>query len=146
MINPFKEANWQPDTAAKRKFAKSLVVGFPFMALVFIVAGRFSKGAWDFDFALKLGGFGAGAGLLFMLVPAVAGPFYKLWYAVACCIGLVISNVLLGGFYLTLLTGIGLLRRTLGNPPIRKKLDRNAATYWLDADQPTDPKSYFNQF
>lgn len=146
MINPFKEVNWQPDTAAKRKFAKSLIIGFPIIAALFLIAGWISKGTWNLDFPLKLGGIGAAAGALFWLVPAIAGPFYKAWYAIACCIGFVLSNVLLGGFYYTLLTGIGLLRRTIGKPPIRKELDRSAATYWLDADQPTDPKRYFSQF
>lgn len=146
MFNPFKEVNWQPDEEAKRKFAKSLLIGFPIIALVFLMAGRISKGRWDLDFPIQVGVTGAALGVLFMLIPAVAGPFYKLWYALACCIGLVVGNVLLGGFYFTLLTGIGVLRRSLGNSPIRKTLDRNAATYWLDAEQPTDPKRYFSQF
>ncbi|MFT4587452.1 MAG: hypothetical protein ACI9VS_002084, partial [Candidatus Binatia bacterium] len=29
MLNPFKEVDWNPDLPARRKFAVSLVIGFP---------------------------------------------------------------------------------------------------------------------
>ena len=45
MLNPIKEVNWQPDTAARRVFAKSLMIGFPCLALLFLVAGRIKTAA-----------------------------------------------------------------------------------------------------
>ena len=95
MLNPFKEVNWNPDTAARRTFAKSLVVGFPCLALVLLFAGYLTGKGWNFDPSLKLGGIGAAAGVLFYAMPAVAKPFYVVWYALACCIGLVVGNVVL---------------------------------------------------
>jgi hypothetical protein len=146
MVNPFKEVNWTPDTAEKRTFGKSLVIGFPVLALVLLVVLRVKTGLWDSDFPLKLAGFGAVAGVLFMLIPAVATPFYVGWYSIACCIGLVVSNILLGIVFYGLVGGIGLLMRLVGRDSMRQRPDPNAKTYWRDAKQPSDPKRYFRQF
>ncbi len=146
MLNPFKEVNWNPDTAARRTFAKSLIIGFPFVALVFLLVGKLSSGAWNLEFALKLGGLGAAAGVLFYLVPAIAKPFYVVWYALACCMGLVMGNVLMGLLFYVLVTGIGLVKRAFGSQPIRKTPDPQAKTYWLAAAPPSNPKRYFSQF
>ena len=35
MINPFSEVNWNPDRPARKKFAVSLIIGFPAIAVVF---------------------------------------------------------------------------------------------------------------
>ena len=111
MVNPFKEVNWNPDTAALRTFARSLV-----------------------------------AGVLFYAAPVIAKPFYIVWYAFACCIGLVVGNVLLGLIFYVLVTGIGLLKRLGGRQAIRKTPDPQAGTYWVDAPPAPEPKRYYRQF
>lgn len=146
MINPFKEVNWTPNTEERRSFGKSLIIGFPCLALFWLVVGWFSSDEWHFEMAAKLGGIGAGLGVLFYLIPAIARPFYVLWYCFACCIGLVMGNVILSVVYYIFVTGLGLIMRVFGKKPIRKTLDKEAATYWLDAGQPTDPRRYFHQF
>ena len=146
MLNPFKEVNWQPDTAARRMFAKSLMLGFPCLAVFFLLAGRLKTGAWHPVFALQLGGFGAGAGALLCAVPAIARPFYIVWYGLACALGFVAGNVLMALLFYVVLTGTGLLKRGLGRPTIRKTFDRQAATYWHDAPPARSPASYFKQF
>jgi hypothetical protein len=146
MINPFQEVNWSPDTAARRAFAKSLVLGFPCVALVLLVAGWLAGKGWNVPFALKLGGFGAAAGVLFYAVPAVAKPFYVVWYALACCVGLVVGNVVMVLIFYLLVTGIGLIKRFGGRQAIRKAPDRQATTYWIDAPPAPEPKRYYRQF
>ena len=146
MLNPFKEVNWNPDTAALRTFARSLVIGFPCIAVAFLLAGLLAGKGWNISFALKLGGFGAAAGVLFYAVPVIAKPFYIVWYALACCIGLVVGNVLLGLIFYVLVTGIALVRRFFGSQPIRKTPDPQAKTYWLAAAPPLNLKRYFSQF
>ncbi len=146
MLNPFKEVNWNPDTAARRTFGKSLMIGFPCLALVFLAVGWLRGEGADVSFALKLGGIGAGTGLLFYAVPAVAGPFYVLWYGLACCIGLVVGNVVLALLFYVLVTGIGLLKRLGGGQPIRKTPDPQAKTYWFEAPPTSNPGRYFSQF
>ena len=145
MINPYQQVNWKPGTAELRQFAKSLIVGFPVIAIALLLFGRIFHNSWDSPFALKLGAWGSLAGALFFVIPAVAKPFYFVWYAISCAIGLVLGNVLLGTFYYTLLTAIGLLRRAFGASPVRKSLDRNAATYWSDAPPQPEPSRYFSQ-
>ncbi|MFA6546116.1 MAG: hypothetical protein WCS99_16980, partial [Limisphaerales bacterium] len=144
MVNPFKETNWNPDTAARRTFAKSLVIGFPCLAVVLLLAGYFSGRGWNFGPALKLGGFGTGVGALVYAVPAIARPFYVVWYALACCIGLVVGNVVLALVFYVLVTGIGLVKRLGGSQAIRKTPDRQAKTYWRDAPPASNPKRYFS--
>ncbi len=146
MVNPFKEVNWNPDTAALRTFAKSLVVGFPCLAVAFLLIGWFGGKGWNVSFALKLGGLGAAAGVLFYAVPALAKPFYLVWYALACCIGLVVGNVLLGLIFYVLVTGIGLLKRLGGRQAIRKSPNPQADTHWVDAPPAPEPKRYYRQF
>ena len=146
MLNPFKEVNWNPDTAARRTFAKSLVIGFPCLAVVLLLAGYFTGKGWNFKSPLLLGGIGAAAGVVFFAVPAIARPFYVVWYALACCIGLIVGNVVLALIFYVLVTGIGLLKRLGGRQAIRKTPDRLAKTYWIDAPPAPEPKRYFSQF
>ena len=146
MLNPFKEVNWNPDTAALRTFARSLVIGFPCIAVAFLLAGFLGGKGWNVSFALKLGGSGAVAGVLFYAVPAIAKPFYIVWYALACCIGLVVGNVLLGLIFYVLVTGIGLVKRLGGRQAIRKTPDHQATTYWVDAPPTPEAKRYYRQF
>ena len=145
MINPFTQVNWRPKTLELRSFAKSLLIGFPVIALVFLLWHFFRQGTWSFTLPLKIAGFGAGAGLLFLLLPAVARPFYCVWYAVSCAIGLVVSNVLLGGFYYTVFTIVGILRRMLGTSPIQRGPIPGASTYWIDAPPAPEASRYFSQ-
>ena len=145
MVNPFKEVSWNPTVAERRRFAKSLIVGFPCMALIFLLLGHLAGKGWSLPAAMRIGGIGVGAGLLFLLLPSIAKPFYVLWYAIACCIGLVVGNVLLALLFYVLVTGIALLKRAFGSQPIRKRMDKQATSYWRDAEQPTDLQRYYRQ-
>ncbi len=146
MVNPFKEVNWNPDTAARRTFAKSLVIGFPCLAVVLLLAGYFTGKGWNFKPPLLLGGIGAAAGVVFFAVPAIARPFYVVWYALACCMGLIIGNVVLALIFYVLVTGIGLVKRCFGSQAIRKTPDPLVKSYWLDAPPASNLKRYFSQF
>lgn len=147
MVNPFREVNWKPDRAQRRQFAKSWMVGFPCLAVVIWLIGWIARGRWDAHWATALwvAGVGATAGLLLYLLPPIARPFYILWYGLACCVGIVVSNLMLAGMFYLVITPIGLLRR-LGHPDFRKSVDRQCPTYWHDAGPPPPPQRYFKQF
>ena len=83
---------------------------------------------------------------MFYVVPAISGPFYVVWHGLACCVGLVVGNVVLGAVFYVLLTGIGMLKRLGGPQAIRKGPDREAKTYWIDAPPAPEPNRYFRQF
>jgi hypothetical protein len=146
MINPFTEVNWRPDTAAKRKFAVSLIVGFPIIALIFLLIGRWHSGAWNVTLPLWIAVLGAGTGAVLWLLPFIARPFYVVWYGLACCIGFVLGNVLMSLFFFTVVTVTGLLLRLTGRDPLRKGFDKAAKTYWRDVPPVKDPKRYYRQF
>ena len=146
MLNPFREVIWRPGRDDLRRFARSLVIGFPCLAVARLCVMRLSSGGWNFQQALWLGGAGALAGLVLLARPGLARPFYLSWYAVACCIGIVVGNVLLATVFYLLVTGTGILRRRLGRSPIQKTCDRRASSYWQDASQPRAPQYYYRQF
>ena len=142
MLNPFVEVNWNPDAPARRKFALSLVIGFPCLALFFAIITRLA--AWKL--CLWVGGLGCAIGLVLWVLPQIAKPFYVVWYAVGCCIGLVVGNLLFMALYYFVVTPMGLLRRALNPRAFSKNFDKSRATYWEDAQKVLDPKRYYRQF
>ncbi len=146
MVNPFKEVNWNPGPGEKRKFALSLMIGFPCVAVVLLVAGWLRGKGWNIPLAALVGGGGSVLGLLLLALPQVARPFYLAWYFIACCIGTVVGNLALGIVFFVLVTGLGLLMRVFGRRPLRKTFDKGAVTYWRDAERVDDPSRYYRQF
>jgi hypothetical protein len=146
MINPFKQVKWNPDARDRRKFSLSLLIGFPCLAGALLLMGKLTTGSWNFPLAVKVGGIGAAAGLVFLTVPALIKPFYLAWYFLACCIGLVIGNLLLVVVFYSILTVISLLLRAMRHTAIRRTPDRRATTYWQEARPSTDLRRYYSQF
>jgi len=146
MMNPFKEVNWNPDRAERRKFARSLIIGFPCIAVVLILAGWLKTGVWKLQPALMIGGIGFAIGLLLLVLPGISKPFYVLWYGFACVIGLVVGNTLLAVVFYIFITGVGLAMRAAGRCTVSKTVDKQAATYWKNAKPANDPQSYYRQF
>lgn len=146
MVNPFKEVNWRPDMAERRKFALSLVIGFPCVAVLMFLAIRLARGGWNPVPPLWVAGVGAGVGLVLWLLPGVARPFYVVWYGFACSVGLVVGNLLLMGFFYGVMTPIGFCLRASGRDPVKKSFDRSVSTYWVEAERVTDPRRYYRQF
>ena len=145
MLNPFKEVAWNPDRAALRKFARSLMIGFPVIAALFTAVALLKAHTIKL-FPLWLGGIGFALGFMLWLVPRIAKPFYVAWYFIGCCIGIVMGNLLLSLFYFLVLTPFSLLMRARGRDPLRKKFNRNAPTYWQDAQKVVDSARYYRQF
>jgi hypothetical protein len=145
MLNPFKDVNWNPGRADRKKFALSLIIGFPVIAAVFALGTRLASHTWK-PFFLWLGLIGLAVGIVLWLVPQIARPFYMVWYFLGCCMGLVVGNVLFAAFYYLLLTPMGLVMRLAGRDPLQKKLDRTTPTYWRDAEKVVDLKRYYRQF
>jgi hypothetical protein len=144
MINPFREVSWNPDTAGRRAFAKSIALGMPLLALVLGALGWWRAHSWP-AWTWWLAGIGAAAGFVLWLVPQIARPFYLVWNALGCCIGLVVSNVAVTAVYLLVVTPIGLALRLLGRDPLQRRLERERESYWEDAEKPGDAERYFRQ-
>jgi len=145
MLNPFADVNWNPGPDEKRKFARSLIIGFPVIAIFFSIAGRLSTHAWK-PFFLWLGIVGLAVGVVLWLLPIIARPFYIAWYFIGCCVGFVMGNVLFGVFYFLILTPMGFAMRLAGRDPLKRKFDRTTLTYWQDAEKVVDLNRYYRQF
>lgn len=148
MINPFKEINWKPDAKELRKFAWSLIIGFPCIALVFFLAKWMKTHTQpDATFFLQLGGIGALVGLVCMLIPIIARPLYYVWYTLAACIGIVMANLLFAVMFYGLFAPMGLFMRLIGRDPLKLHWQKEAAsTYWQDAEPSPHASRYFSQF
>jgi hypothetical protein len=146
MVNPFTEVNWNPGPRDRRKFALSLIIGFPCIAAVLLLVSLLRGKGWNLPLAAIIGGGGLAVGLLLLGVPQIARPVYVVWYLVACCIGLVVGNLALALVFFVLVSGLGLVMRALGRRPVSKGFDKRAATYWHDAEQVDDPERYYRQF
>ena len=146
MVNPFKEVNWHPDLAQRRKFALSLLLGFPCLAGLFVLAGFVRGHGWHWLVPAWIAAGGVLIGGVLLAVPQVARPFYVAWYFVGCCIGIVVGNLVLSVLFFTLFAGLGLLMRALGRRPFRKGFEPDAKSYWQDAEAPADPERYYRQF
>jgi hypothetical protein len=146
MFNPFKEINWHPSLAERRKFGWSLVIGFPSLAAALLLAGRLVSGIWSVTPFLWLGGCGLAAGALFVAIPLLAKPFYLLWYFLACCIGTVVGNTLLAALYFLIVTPVGAAMRAFGRKAVSKTFDKNMQSYWVDVKKADDVKDYYRQF
>lgn len=144
MINPFHDVNWNPGPAEKRKFAISLIIGFPVLALFFSLVN------WLLHHPEKPGLIWLGAGgfiigVILWLLPQIARPFYVVWYFAACCIGIVMANLIFSLFFLLIFSPLGWIRRMLNPTAFSKSLDKSRATYWQPAEKVTDMKRYYRQ-
>ena len=145
MINPFHDIDWKPGREALRKFAFSLVWSTPIFATLATGAYWLRHGnlaTWP----LWVGAIGVTAGAVFWVLPVLARPFYFVWFFVACCMGIVISNSLLVFFYYSVITPIGLILRLCGRDSMDRKPAQHRATFWRPAEPPAAPSRYFNQY
>ena len=145
MMNPFAEVDWNPDLRARKKFAVSLIIGFPMIAVVFSLIAFLKTHAFN-HFFFWLGIVGLAAGVVLWLLPQIAKPFYQVWYFLACCMGIVIGNVLFAVFFYLVFTPLGLCLRLRRNQGINKSFDKSRKSYWRDAEKPVDLKRYYRQF
>lgn len=145
MMNPFHDVNWNPGVPEQKKFAASLIIGFPAIAAVFTLV-VFLKTHTLGHFPLWLGGIGLTIGIILWLLPQVAKPFYLVWYFIACCMGLVIGNVLFALFFYLVFTPLGLLLRLRQKKAVTKGFDKSRDSYWRNVEKTVDLKRYYRQF
>lgn len=145
VLNPFKEVNWQPDRRERRKFAVSLILGFPAIALVFGGLTWLARHQWK-PFFLWLGLIGLAVGVILWLVPQIARPFYVAWYFIGCCMGFVMGNILLVLFFFLIFTPLGLVLRLTRRKQFSKGFDKTKSSYWQDVTKQPKPEDYYRQF
>jgi len=130
----------RPDRRELRKF--SWVVGGILLLLAAVLWYRDpARGT-----APVLAWIGAPLIALGIVVPAVLKPLYYAWMSLAVVLGFVMTRVLLTVFFFVVLTPFGLVIRLLGRDLLHRRLDRQAATYWLDKEYPIRDRTRFEKF
>ena len=64
-----------------------------------------------------------------LIVPRTLGPVYRVWMKVGEALGWVNTRILLGVLFYGLITPMGLIRRLLGNDPMRREYERGVESY-----------------
>jgi hypothetical protein len=146
MAGKFSEVNWSPDTRERKKFALTLMAGFPFMGLMFSVIGRLASGQWHFVVPGWVAGVGFSLACILWLLPAIALPFYRVWFFLICVIDTILTYVLLTLLFYVVITPAGLLYRLLARKTFQTRPDPAKATYWSDVPPVTDVSRYYRQF
>lgn len=145
MMNPFKEVNWNPDTEDRRTFGRSLMIGFPIIAtvlLLFNLLRTHEVAMWT----IWLGAIGFAVGAVCRAIPAIALPFYYVWYTIGCSIGMVVTNVIIAAIYFLAFAPMGFFLRSTGRDPMERQFYPAGQTYWKDAEKITDNERYFRQY
>ncbi|OGV35028.1 MAG: hypothetical protein A2020_10875 [Lentisphaerae bacterium GWF2_45_14] len=149
MINPFSEINWTPDKDAVHRFGKSMLIGFPCLALLFLAVsvcrGIPLSHALIFPISLTV------AGILIWTIaanaPRLALVFYYPWFFLAACIGFFLSNLLLVIFYYLIFSGIAVIVRSLtSRDPLSLKYKEGQNSWWVEHKSHSDLKRYFKQY
>ena len=121
-----------------RLFGFFSVAGFAIMALVLPVPG------WLFWGLIGLGilqGLAAWAEYYFFIRPV-----YVIMSVIGMAIGMIVGPIVLGLMYYGMFTPLALWFRVVGRRSIEKKLDRQAATYWVDRKGPISPARYLRLY
>ena len=71
--------------------------------------------------------------------------FYIGWMIAVFPIGWVVSHLILAIVYFLIITPFGIARRTIGGDPLKQEIEKDAATYWEELEQPKGKDDYFRQ-
>ena len=74
--------------------------------------------------------------VLAYLAPRLLSVPNKLWFKLGMALGAVVAPIVMALVYFVSIVPIGLIIRLTGKDPLRRKLDQNAKTYWIERDQP----------
>jgi hypothetical protein len=114
--------------SSNRSFGLTFAIVFTIIALWPLVRGRSARG-WALIVA-------AAFLLAALALPRVLAPLSRLWLRLGLLLHAFISPIIMGLVFYTTVTPIGLLRRLLGQDPLRLRLDRDAVTYWIERHPP----------
>lgn len=79
--------------------------------------------------------------------PRALAPFNTIWTRFGLLLSRLTNPLVMGAMYYVVLTPAGLLMRSIGKDPMRRKFDREAASYWIPREPPgPKPDSMSNQF
>ncbi len=118
---------------------------FGLIALVFFGA-LFALALWrDKIIPMALFGVLGFMGLLFLALPGPMQPVHAGWLKVAHAIGRTITSIILTLAYYLVITPSAWLKRLFGGRPLPLKPDPDADTYWIEREEPAQPRERFHK-
>ena len=115
----------------------------PFFALI-AASAHFRHG--NDSVALGLLGGGALLALVYFVVPGAKRAIYFAWVYATFPIGWVISHLVLALVFFGVFTPIAVVMRLAGRDALKRRFDRNAATYWIAREPTRKVERYFRQY
>lgn len=144
------QINWDPSPKETKRFAVSILVGFTIIAwTVWLLQGHWQASleaagmSWG-PLPLLWGG-PMVIGLLSLLHPVIARPFYLVWMGFAFVMGNIMSYLVLGLFFYLVISPLGLLLRLLGYDPLRIRKPI-AGSNWSNHKQPASKDAHERLF
>jgi hypothetical protein len=114
--------------SSNRSFGVTFAIVFTIVALSPLIRGRSTSG-WALIVA-------AAFLLAALALPRMLAPLSWFWLRFGLLLHACISPIIMGLVFYTTVTPIGLVRRLLGQDPLRLRFDRDAVTYWIERHPP----------
>ena len=127
-----------PDRRELRRFA--LVLGG---ALLVLGSFAWYRGSGVAPYLLLPGAVIAVCGLV---APAALRWLFFTWMAIGLVLGTIMTAIILTVVFVVAITPIGLVLRLLGRDPLQRKLDPEAASYWIPKERPTNDPSRLEKY
>ena len=125
------------DTKQRRKFG---VVAFVFFGALFAL------GLWTEKLIpVFLFGFLCLLGLGLICMPGPMGPIYRAWLKLARLFGRMVTVMTLALTYYLVVTPSAMIKWMFGGRPIQVKPDKDALSYWVERDEPAQPRERFKK-
>ena len=82
-----------------------------------------------------------------VVYPSLLAPFNRLWTRFGLLLHRITNPLIMGLVFFVTVTPTALIMRLLGKDPLHRKIDREAASYWIDRRPPgPSPETMKNQF
>ena len=126
-------------TSSDRSFGVVFTVVFLIIGLWPLLSGATPR-LWALAVAA---GFLAAA----LIRPSVLAPLNRLWTKFGLLLHKITNPIIMGLVFFLAVTPTALIMMALGKDPLRRKIDKNATSYWIRRDPPGPaPESMKNQF
>lgn len=82
-----------------------------------------------------------------LLAPRILAPLNRLWMKLGALMASIVNPIVMLAMFVTIFVPAALVMRLMGRDPLTRRIDRRAASYWIDR-QPPGPASdsLTNQF
>ena len=137
--NTMTAIDWKPDNAKLRQFGYIAIAGFGFIGYLLHANSLTTASYVVWALAIL-------CPILSTVWPTGNRPIYLIMSAIGLVVGTIVGTILLGAFFLLVITPIALLFKLKKRDALRLAFDRHSETYWIDRPAPRPPADYYRQF